>query len=110
MIELLDCFFKETFGIICPFCGGTRCVFSLLTLNFADAFRYHPVTFIYIFFLVASLIVFLKDKLSSKKSRINYNFLEKSLFVYIAAVIIQYIVRLILMRHNIENPVINIHL
>ena len=36
------CFFKLLFKISCPGCGMTRAWLSLLKLDIATAFRYHP--------------------------------------------------------------------
>ena len=50
--ELLDvgipCLFYEITGYYCPGCGITRLLFSLLQLDFYQAFRYNPLIFILI--------------------------------------------------------------
>ena len=50
--ELLDvgipCLFYEITGYYCPGCGITRLLFSLLKLDFYQAFRYNPLIFILI--------------------------------------------------------------
>lgn len=50
--ELLDvgipCLFYEITGYYCPGCGITRVLFSLLKLDFYQAFRYNPLIFILI--------------------------------------------------------------
>ena len=38
----VQCFFKWLFKISCPGCGMTRAWVSLFKLDFAAAFRYHP--------------------------------------------------------------------
>ncbi len=38
----VPCFFKATFGVLCPGCGMTRAVVSACRLDFITAFRYHP--------------------------------------------------------------------
>lgn len=40
-----DCIFLKYFNIICPGCGMTRAVRSLLRLDIKEAFMYHPMVF-----------------------------------------------------------------
>lgn len=40
------CWFRETFSIYCPGCGGTRMIKSIFKLDFYQAFRYNPLVFI----------------------------------------------------------------
>ena len=51
------CLFYRLFGIICPGCGMTRALFSCLRLDFAAAWRYHPM----VFSLPYLALAFLKD-------------------------------------------------
>lgn len=51
----IPCLFKEFLGINCPGCGMSRAVWSVLRLDFAAAFYYHPMVFtlpvLYLYFL-----------------------------------------------------------
>ena len=38
----LQCFWLATFGVPCPGCGMTRATLAALRLDFAEAFRLHP--------------------------------------------------------------------
>ena len=38
----VPCFFKAILGFSCPGCGMSRAVFSVIKLDFAAAFSYHP--------------------------------------------------------------------
>ena len=38
----VSCLIKTSFGFICPGCGTTRAVISLISLDFTAAFSYHP--------------------------------------------------------------------
>lgn len=40
-------------GFTCPSCGGTRCVFNILSLNFVTAFKFNP--FIFVMFFYAAI-------------------------------------------------------
>lgn len=44
----ISCLFHEITGFFCPGCGITRMFFSLLELNFYQAFRFNPLVFILI--------------------------------------------------------------
>lgn len=44
----IHCLFHEITGFFCPGCGITRMFFSLLELNFYQAFRFNPLVFILI--------------------------------------------------------------
>lgn len=48
-------------GIICPACGGTRCVYHFVSGNFRSAFSYHPVVFCIIIYLILLLILWNLD-------------------------------------------------
>ena len=52
MMTLPACFFLSR-GIICPACGGTRCVNSFFSLDFPSAFGYNQ----FIFFMIIYLAV-----------------------------------------------------
>lgn len=59
-IEILpQCWVYQTIGVLCPACGGTRCVIHLLKLNWLDAFFSHMVFFIGICYLIIVNIVYL---------------------------------------------------
>ncbi|MBE6685670.1 MAG: DUF2752 domain-containing protein [Ruminococcaceae bacterium] len=44
------------FGLQCATCGGTRCVKNFLLFNFIEAFKYNPVVFFGIIYLILTLI------------------------------------------------------
>ena len=39
----IPCFFRFFTGVPCPSCGMTRAFMSLIKLNLADSFYYHPI-------------------------------------------------------------------
>ncbi len=41
----LPCPFQHLFGLSCPGCGMTRALWSLVTLDFAAAWHFHPAVF-----------------------------------------------------------------
>lgn len=42
-VELPPCPLKETLGIPCATCGGTRCALALARGHLGEAFHWHPV-------------------------------------------------------------------
>ncbi len=47
----IPCIFYKITGYYCPGCGITRCLFSLLNLNFYEAFRYNQLVFMLLPFI-----------------------------------------------------------
>lgn len=64
---LPKCFINETFGILCPSCGGTRCVINFALGNFEQSFRYHPIFFITIIYLVLVNILYIINTFRKKE-------------------------------------------
>ena len=63
----IPCVFHELTGLYCPGCGITRLLFSLLELNFYQAFRSNPLVFILLILIILYLIL----KLILKRFNIN---------------------------------------
>lgn len=56
---MIPCFYLSTSGFLCPGCGTTRMLLSLLQFKFADAYAYNPVTFsLFFFWNVIALLAF----------------------------------------------------
>ncbi len=58
-------------GIICPACGGTRCLINLLEGDFITSFIYNPMVFVIVLYLICvllfwNLLVFTKCSFTSK--------------------------------------------
>ncbi len=64
---LPDCWVYEATGLLCPACGGTRCVVHMLKGNWIEAFFSHMVFFIGILYLLAINIVYLINLNREKK-------------------------------------------
>lgn len=52
------CFWKENYGIICPGCGATRCITSLLHGDLISSFKFNPFLFILVIYLIILDIVY----------------------------------------------------
>lgn len=52
----ITCIFRQYLGFVCPGCGMTRAILSVLRLDFVAAFRYHPMFWsmpiLYLYFLL----------------------------------------------------------
>ena len=57
-----QCWIYQTTGILCPGCGGTRCIVNLFQGNIKEAFFSHMVFFITIIYLLICNIVLNKKK------------------------------------------------
>ena len=55
---VIPCIFHQITGFYCPGCGITRMMFSLLKLDFYQAFRFNPLLFISLPFIIVLLTDF----------------------------------------------------
>ncbi|MBO5413745.1 MAG: DUF2752 domain-containing protein [Clostridia bacterium] len=82
------CIINKNFGILCPSCGGTRCVINFVGGNFVDSFNYHPIFFITIFYLIIVNVIFIIN--SFRKKEVSTFLYPKSKF-WIGFIIILFI-------------------
>lgn len=61
------CIINETFHILCPSCGGTRCVMNFISGNWYTSFLYHPIFFITIIYLIIVNILYIINSISKKE-------------------------------------------
>ena len=67
-IEILpQCWVYQTTGLLCPACGGTRCVIQILKGNWTEAFFSHIIFFVGILYLLIVNIVYLVNLNKKKK-------------------------------------------
>lgn len=59
----IPCMFYEITHLYCPGCGITRMFFSLLKLDFYQAFRYNPLVFCYLVMFILYKLINLKFKI-----------------------------------------------
>ena len=105
-----NCFFRDNFGVICPFCGGTRCVSNFLTFDFLNSFKFHPTTFIYIFVLMIINFMYIINTILHKSNNRLFRVLEISFYAYVGLSIIQYLIRIFLIANHIEDSFMTIEL
>lgn len=61
------CLINTYLGILCPSCGGTRCVINLVQGNFKQSFLYHPVFFVTIIYLMLVNILYIVNSFRKKE-------------------------------------------
>lgn len=62
------CFLHESFNILCPTCGGTRCVINFLQMNWKQSFENHPIFFLTIIYIMLINIVFLINCITGREN------------------------------------------
>lgn len=80
------CWFRNTFGIICPGCGFSRGLACLFRLDFAKAFYYHPM----VYALPLLLLFVIKDGKLFRNKKLNYGVL----LLLAIGLVVCYVVRL----------------
>lgn len=61
------CWVYSTTGLLCPACGGTRCILHMLEGNWIEAFLSHMIFFVGILYLLSINIVYLINLNKEKK-------------------------------------------
>lgn len=104
--KIINCPIKFLTGFPCPGCGMTRAGFALLRFDFAQAFKYNPL--IFIFPIIVWIIVFNERPLISKIYKSNMFWIA-----ILVIVVVTYILRLIFVYPDVpmdyyENNLIQI--
>ena len=63
-------------GLYCPGCGITRMLFAIIKLDFYQAFRYNPLVFILLPFIIFYIFDLIHSKITKKElytNRVNNN-------------------------------------
>ena len=82
------CPWEKNFNIYCAGCGGTRMLYSLLKLDFYQAFRYNPLLFI----LLIIAIIYLLYIFVCKKLKINHCKLNTKHLIILSIITILFMV------------------
>lgn len=92
-ITLPECYFYKNYGILCPSCGGTRCVTNFFRGNLTESFKYNKIYFVMILYLILLNIVMIIN-LVSKKAKMTILYPRiKYLYVFILIWLIYFILR-----------------
>lgn len=92
VLLLIDykCPWRKNYNIYCAGCGGTRMFFSILQLDFYQAFRYNPLLFSLLVFIVLYLIyIEICHLLKRKYYKLNISHLIILSFITIAFMIMR---------------------
>ena len=81
----IDCPINRITGLYCTGCGITRMLLSIIQLDFYQAFRYNPL----IFLSIPVIIVFIIDKIITKKEPL-YNKIPTKIWIIIIVILIVY--------------------
>lgn len=61
------CYFISNYGILCPSCGCTRCINSLLKGDLIEAIKYNAVFFITIIYLIILNTIYIINNFKKNK-------------------------------------------
>lgn len=86
-IVRLPCLIRDTTGLYCSFCGGTRAIFALLSGNFYQAIRYNLIIFIDIPLL---LVIYILD--CKFKDNIKIKKIIKGILIFLIIITILYFI------------------
>ena len=62
----IPCFFHKITHLYCPGCGLTRMILSILKLDFYQAFRYNPLLFIILPFIIIYELIYYTNWIQDK--------------------------------------------
>lgn len=84
----LFCPIRKFLGLYCPGCGVTRMLLSLLKGNFYQAFRYNPLVFVLLPFLITYYLDYLYSFFKNKKTK--FHVLEPSAWYVLIGIFLIY--------------------
>ncbi len=96
--NIYDCPLDYFLGIPCPLCGMSRAFLSLLRLDFADAFYYHPLWPVVVIVVIVLLLNWFHIIEASRK---------KANAAWIAVAVL--FVLCFIIRHIYHSPIVEIH-
>lgn len=85
--KLTECYIYKKTHILCPGCGGTRCVKSLLKGDIVSAFNYHPIFTITAIYLIICNIIYLINRKKQGNKILTWIY-PKAYYTIILAIIL----------------------
>lgn len=89
----IQCPIYLVFHIYCPGCGLTRMIYSILKLEFYQAFRYNPLLFISLPIIIILAIDKYISWLKNKKTCLYDNISNKTWYIILAITLIYFVLR-----------------
>lgn len=100
----IKCVIHELTGLYCPGCGISRMLFSLIELNFYQAFRYNPLVFsLMLAYIIYIVIRFIKTKDISLSTKVG----NKTVYILLIIVILFGIARNIELFNYLKPTIIS---
>lgn len=84
---------NKTFGILCPACGGTRCVVNLMLGNYQESFSYHPIFFLTILYLMLVNFIYIISTITKKEIASNLYPKAKFWMIFLGILLIFTVIR-----------------
>ena len=76
LIKILpECYFYNKLGLLCPRCGGTRCVIELMNFNFIQAIQMNAFIVITFLYLMILNIVYIYNTIR-KKNKFKFLYIK----------------------------------
>ena len=85
----IDCPFHKLTGLYCPGCGITRCLTSIIHLEFYQAFRYNPYVFLLLPLIISYIVYQIYIWVCDKEDYISKK-IPKSLLIIIIITLMLY--------------------
>lgn len=79
----IPCIFNKVTGLLCPGCGITRCLFSLVNFKIKEAYYYNQLITIMFIPILVYYIYYIYCYIFNKESIININKVSKYLLLLV---------------------------
>lgn len=89
----INCLFHKYTGLLCPGCGITRCIFSIMNGNLIKAYNYNKLLFLLIPFIITYFVYIMYLYIFNKKDKLIKNIPNYMWYSIIIIVILFGIVR-----------------
>lgn len=88
-----QCYIFQNTGILCPSCGGTRCIQSLLQGDIVSAFHYNfVITFVAIYLVILNIVYLINRNKDEEKKVLTWIYPKYWYTIVLAVILIIYTV------------------
>ena len=93
MTAVSQCYIFQSTGILCPSCGGTRCIQSLLQGDIVSAFHYNfVITFVAIYLVILNIVYLINRNKDEEKKVLTWIYPKYWYTIVLAVILIIYTV------------------